>query len=121
MEPNMQILKDYLTEVLTTDPEYKNKGTKKEVSRTKHLIAEEAAKTEHLTAIKEKIKETSIFRRFRDLIEYIEENNVTDESADEGEGYTDSWRSTEFNNLITKAKEELEKRKYLPFPLKEEG
>ena len=43
----------------------------------------------------------------KELVDFIEENNVTDEISDDGEGHTDEWRSNEFNNLINRAKETL--------------
>jgi len=42
----------------------------------------------------------------KELVNFIEENDVKDELANEGE-YTETWRSVEFNNLIDKAKEAI--------------
>lgn len=39
------------------------------------------------------------------LIDFIEENNIEDECANDGDGHYDTWRSGEFERLIEKAKE----------------
>lgn len=43
----------------------------------------------------------------KELVEFIEENDITDEAADDGDGHHDEWRSSEFNFLIDQAKEAL--------------
>ena len=43
----------------------------------------------------------------KELIEFIETHNVEDEIASDGGGNYDTWRSTEFEHLIKKAKEVL--------------
>ena len=59
---------------------------------------------------------SELFDVLKELIEFIEENDVKDEIADNGGGYTDTWCSVEFNNLIDKAKEaianEMERTKW---------
>ena len=45
----------------------------------------------------------------KELITFIEENDITDEVADDGGGHTDEWRSTEFSCLINRAKETIKK------------
>lgn len=40
----------------------------------------------------------------KEVIEFIENNNISDEFADDGGGHTDTWRSGEFDNLIDRAK-----------------
>jgi len=39
------------------------------------------------------------------LIEFIEENHITDEGADDGGGHYDEWCSSEFEYLINQVKE----------------
>lgn len=56
---------------------------------------------------------SNIFECFQRLINYIENNNVTDEESDDGEGYTDTWMSTEFSNLVNNAKTKLDELKTL--------
>jgi hypothetical protein len=41
------------------------------------------------------------------LIEFIEENGITDEKADDGDGYTNEWCSNEFKQLINEVKKNL--------------
>jgi len=41
---------------------------------------------------------------FKDLVEYLEEENVSDEVADDGDGCIDEWRSAKFQILIKDAK-----------------
>jgi len=50
---------------------------------------------------------TSLEKAAKELIDYIEENNVTDESCDDGGGHTDEWCSNEFETLINNVKEAL--------------
>jgi hypothetical protein len=45
----------------------------------------------------------------KDLIEFIEENDVKDETANDGDGHIDEWRSIRFNHLINQAKEVITK------------
>ena len=127
MKQDIQILKDYLTELLTMDPEYKNKGTEEEVSRVTRIITAEEKPNKEIN--KETNKETNkeinketnieayIFKCLKNLVDYIEENNVTDETADDGEGHIDEWKSVEFTRVVRKAKEALEGHIYLPLPL----
>ena len=49
------------------------------------------------------------FNILKKLINFIEKNNISDEMATDEEGYIDTWRSTEFNNLINRAKETIKK------------
>lgn len=67
----------------------------------------------------------SILNALKDLLDYIEDNNVTDvhkvspwltnvEDYDENE-HTDDQRSTEFSSLIRKSKEVLNDYKQLPY------
>jgi hypothetical protein len=56
----------------------------------------------------------SMFTDFKDLLNFLEDHNVTDESADDGDGYTDTWKSAEFSLLIHNAKKSLEELKHLP-------
>lgn len=56
----------------------------------------------------------NVYDCLRNLLTFIEENNVTDEAADDGDGYTDTWHSTQFARLIQEAKEMLENSKHLP-------
>lgn len=44
----------------------------------------------------------------KELINFIENNNVEDEGSDDGDGHYDTWRSYEFELLIKKAKEVIE-------------
>ena len=43
----------------------------------------------------------------KELVEFIEDNDVKDEICDDSEGYIATWRSVEFDNLIKRAKETL--------------
>jgi len=43
----------------------------------------------------------------KELLKYIEENNVTDESCDDGGGHNDQWVSANFGILINNVKEAL--------------
>jgi len=106
MKPSITELKAYLGELLTADTEYKNKGTKEEARRVKRII---------IAAEAEKEPKENVFECFQKLIEFLEINNITDESADNGDGCIDEWRSTEFNNLISNAKEELKELAHLPY------
>ena len=45
----------------------------------------------------------------KDLIEFVEEKHLTDELCDDGDGYTDTWRSEELEHLINRAKEIIKK------------
>lgn len=45
----------------------------------------------------------------KELVDFIEENDVKDEICDDGNGHIDEWRSIEFNNLIDQAKETIAK------------
>jgi len=45
----------------------------------------------------------------KELVTFIEENDITDEVADDGGGHTDEWRSDEFNRVIDRAKEVIKK------------
>ncbi len=45
------------------------------------------------------------------LLKFIEDNSVQDEMADDGDGYTDTWRSSEFNNLLANTQEKLDEAK----------
>lgn len=47
----------------------------------------------------------------KELVDFIEEQNITDEGADDGDGYFDSWRSNEFDVLIGEARKALEGKK----------
>jgi len=49
----------------------------------------------------------NLLKLLKELVDFIEENNITDEISDDGEGHTDEWRSDEFKNLINRAKETL--------------
>ena len=42
------------------------------------------------------------------LVKYIRENNVTDDYADDGGGYVDTWVSGEFGILIEAVEKELQ-------------
>jgi len=46
----------------------------------------------------------------RALINFIEENNVFDSSCDDGDGYTEEWKSKEFNTHIEDVEKALEER-----------
>lgn len=52
----------------------------------------------HINVLEKKVATSSA------LIHFIEENNVTDDYADDGDGYTASWRSTQFSRLLDEAK-----------------
>lgn len=43
------------------------------------------------------------------LLDYIEENNVFDRVCDDGDGYTEEWKSSEFNALIEDTEKALKK------------
>ncbi|KKL56278.1 hypothetical protein LCGC14_2247030 [marine sediment metagenome] len=45
------------------------------------------------------------------LLKFIEENDIQDEMADDGDGYTDTWRSGEFSELIEHAQARLNELK----------
>ena len=45
----------------------------------------------------------------KELVDFLEENNIYDEVSDDGCGYTDEWRSDEFNRVIDRAKEVIKK------------
>ena len=45
----------------------------------------------------------------KDLIEFIEENDINDEIANDGDGHTDEWRSIRFQHIINQAKETIKK------------
>lgn len=57
----------------------------------------------------------NVFKPFKDLLDYMDDNHVTDEQADDGEG-VDTWQSERFGHLIDNAREELEKLAQLPYP-----
>ena len=46
----------------------------------------------------------------RELINYIEDNDINDELCDEGDGHIDEWRSNEFETLINNVKESLDNK-----------
>lgn len=62
----------------------------------------------------------SVFDVLKNLLDFIEENNITDEEADDGGGHTDTWRSTQFDRLIKEATETLDSYRHLPYPPSEE-
>ena len=41
----------------------------------------------------------------KELVNFIEENDIKDEVCDDGGGHTDEWRSNEFDSLLSQAKE----------------
>ena len=43
----------------------------------------------------------------KELLEYIEEENIHDLSCDDGDGHTDEWCSDKFETLINNVKEAL--------------
>jgi len=43
----------------------------------------------------------------KELIKYLEENNINDEACSDGDGRTDEWRSSEFEILINNVKEQI--------------
>lgn len=43
----------------------------------------------------------------KELVDFIEDNHIVDEGADDGDGHYDTWRSGEFGQLIERAKEVL--------------
>ena len=45
------------------------------------------------------------------LLKFIEENDVEDEMADDDDGRVDTWRSSEFNDLINYTQEKLDEAK----------
>lgn len=62
----------------------------------------------------------SVFDVLKNLLDFIEENNVTDEEANYGGGHIDYWRSTEFSHVIKEATETLDSYRHSPYTLKEE-
>lgn len=58
---------------------------------------------------------SNIFKTFQDLLDYIDDNYVTDEETDD-DGSINMWRSERFGYLIDKAREELGKLAQLPYP-----
>lgn len=101
-------LKYYLEDLLTTDPILQEKGTKEEIARVERVI-------ENMKKEKKEEKVSNVFKTFQELLDYIDDNPVTDEQADDGEG-VDTWRSERFGRLIGNAREELEKLAQLPYP-----
>ena len=47
-------------------------------------------------------------RPIEELLRFIDEQNIEDEGADDGDGHYDTWRSTEFEHLIVTAKASLQ-------------
>jgi hypothetical protein len=47
-------------------------------------------------------------RPIEDLLRFIDEKNIEDEGADDGDGHYDTWRSTEFEHLIATARASLQ-------------
>ncbi|KKM91911.1 hypothetical protein LCGC14_1223820 [marine sediment metagenome] len=41
------------------------------------------------------------------LLKFIEENDIQDEMADDGDGHIDTWRSPQFDQLLTHTQEKL--------------
>jgi len=46
----------------------------------------------------------------KELLKFIDENNVFDSSCDDGDGYTEEWKSKEFNARIEDVEKALEER-----------
>lgn len=49
-------------------------------------------------------KMNELVKAAQELIKYLEENNINDESCDDGDGYIDEWRSTDFETVIDNVK-----------------
>jgi hypothetical protein len=47
-------------------------------------------------------------RPLEELLQFIEEKNIKDEGADDGDEHYDTWRSAEFEHLIATAKASLQ-------------
>lgn len=63
----------------------------------------------HITiAFPEESQEESLIKASKALVDFIEDNDITDESADDG-GCIDEWRSGEFDNLIDNVKKAIAK------------
>jgi hypothetical protein len=58
---------------------------------------------------------SNIFKTFQELLDYMDDNYVTDEESDDDES-VDTWRSERFGHLIDKARQELQKFTQLPYP-----
>lgn len=74
----------------------------------------------------------SIFDVLKNLLDYIEENDVTDihkvspwltsvEDYDENDNHTENQRSAQFNHVIKEATETLDSYRHLPYPPSEEA
>lgn len=46
-----------------------------------------------------------------DLVSFIEDNDVTDEFSDDGDGYYERWKSGEFQSILDEAKKHLNERR----------
>ena len=47
-------------------------------------------------------------RPIEELLQFIDEKNLKDEGAADGDGYYDTWRSPQFEHLISAAKASLQ-------------
>lgn len=52
-------------------------------------------------------KKSMLREAAKELLKYIEENNVNDTSCNDGDGHIDEWCSNEFETLINNVKEAL--------------
>jgi hypothetical protein len=52
-------------------------------------------------------KKPALREAAKELLKYIKDNNVTDESCSDGDGHNDQWISLDFATLIDNVKEAL--------------
>ena len=62
----------------------------------------------NIKTIQEEKKPTPL-EILKELVEFIENEHLTDELCDDGGGYTDTWRSEEFDRLTNQVKEVIKK------------
>lgn len=64
---------------------------------------------ENIRFTQEQEDEPTLVEALKELIDFIEENNITDEGANNGDGYANTWRSDEFDLVLNRAKKAVKK------------
>lgn len=54
---------------------------------------------------------TNLIKATEDLLEFIDDNSVHDEMANDGDGYINTWKSGEFHSVINSTQEKLDELK----------
>ena len=93
-----EALNDFLKEILPKD---------RLNSFERNFVAYKIA--EHEDRILKSIHFNAMRESLENLIKFIEANDVSDSSANDGDGAIDTWKSNEFTDLLNKAKESLKK------------